>query len=82
MKRVIALVLALTVLGLTVFAGSAEAASEPTPNGVCGAVNMMASDAMASFFAEPPSGPMVRNTTQGTHGNDGMFHAVDVSGCS
>lgn len=75
MKRMLALVSALVVLGLPAFAGSAEASGpNETPNGRCGALNMLMDPTMLTV-------PMVHNTTHGSHGNDGMFHAVDVSGC-
>ncbi len=58
---------------LVALPAAAAAAPGPTPNGWVGACNMMlAGDGMDNA--------MVRNTTQGTHGNDGMFRAVDVSG--
>jgi hypothetical protein len=43
---------------------------------------MLASESMAGYFATPPFGPMVNNTTQNTNGNDGMLPAVALSACS
>ena len=60
-------------LGLTGFAGSAEAAPNPTPNGYVGACNMLQDATMDTI-------PMVHNMTQNTNGNDGMFIAVVASG--
>jgi hypothetical protein len=86
MKRAL-LISTLVAFGLAGFAGSAAATPPVTPNGFVGACNMAA--------AWPGLGPgkgvgvqegggmenaMVRNTSQNTNGNDGMAHAVFVSG--
>jgi hypothetical protein len=77
MKRVLAVVSALVLLGLTGFFASGAEASKlcPAPGaGSAGALNMMHDATMWQI-------PMVHNTTQNTNGNDGMFHAVEVSRC-
>jgi len=81
MKRMLVLVSAVVILGLTGFAGSAAATGpRPTPaTGYCGALNMLASDAMAGYFADPPTGPMSVNNP---NGNEGMSTAVAASDCS
>lgn len=54
-------------------AGSAQAAEGPAPGtGLTGACNMLHDPTM-------PTGPMTHDAPQG---NAGMYHAVDVSGCS
>lgn len=52
-------------------AGVATAGPAPTPDGWCGALNMLHDSTMGSV-------PMARDNP---NGNIGMFHAVDVSGC-
>jgi hypothetical protein len=75
----VVLVTGLVMLSLTAFAGSASAASGPTPNGYVGACNMLNDATMATI-------PMVRNNPDrdifAGNGNAGMWHALDVSGCS
>ena len=75
----VVLVTGLVTLSLTAFAGGVSAASGPTPNGYVGACNMLSDATMATI-------PMVRNNPGGDifagNGNVGMWHAVDVSGCS
>lgn len=58
---------ALLLLGST-----ARAAPDPTPNGVCGALNMVQDPSMLTT-------PMTHDASQG---NAGMSTAVDASGCS
>ena len=54
-------------------AGSAQAATGPAPGtGLTGACNMLLDPTMATV-------PMTHDAAQG---NAGMYHAVDVSGCS
>ena len=71
MKRVLALVSALVVLGLT---GTVTAEASPPSPAPCtlGALNMLHDATMLTI-------PMANNAPQGTAG---MFHAVGVSGCS
>ena len=71
MKRVLALVSALVVLGLT---GTVTAAPSPPSPAPCtlGALNMLHDATMLAI-------PMANNAPQGTAG---MFHAVGISGCS
>jgi hypothetical protein len=72
MKRAFGLLTTLAVLSLAGFAGSASAATGPAPGtGMTGACNMLLAGAgMANA--------MSRDNAQG---NDGMYHAVAVSGC-
>ena len=73
MKRVIprvATAAVLAVIALPATASPAAAGPNPTPNGFCGALNMlMAGEAMVNA--------MVLHTNP--HGDAGMFHAVAVS---
>lgn len=84
MKRRLAVMSALVALGLAAFAGSAAAASNPTPNGYVGACNMLASWPGAgpgSGVGVQPGGGMERAmSVDNQNGNDGMNHAVFVSG--
>jgi hypothetical protein len=75
MKRLVALVSTLVVLGLTGTV-SVEASTTPAPGtGYVGACNMLLDPTM-----RPGSGgAMDHDAPQGTAG---MNHAVDVSGCS
>ena len=71
---------ALIALSLSAFAGTAAAATAPAQGtGLVGACNMLRDATMATI-------PMVRNNPDGSifsgNGNAGMWHAVDVSGCS
>ena len=70
MKRALALVSALVVLGLTGTV-SVEASTTPASGTACGALNMLHDATMRAI-------PMAHDASQG---NAGMFHAVFVS-CS
>lgn len=70
------LVTGLVVLSLTTFAGSASAASNPTPAGYTGACNML--QAWGVGAQGGMENAMSRNNP---NGNLGMWRAVDVSGC-
>jgi hypothetical protein len=59
-------------------ATSGATPQNPTPNGYCGALNMVNSAAMAGFFNDPPTGPMAKDNP---NGNAGMFTAVGNSAC-
>jgi hypothetical protein len=84
MKRALALVSALVALGLTAFAGGAAAAPNPTPNGFVGACNMVAAwpgEGPGNGVGVQPGGGMeLAMSVDNPNGNDGMFHAVFVSG--
>ena len=71
MKRVLAVGSALVVLGLTGTVSAAASTPSPAPC-TLGALNMVHDATMLTV-------PMTRDAAQG---NAGMFHAVDVSGCS
>jgi hypothetical protein len=75
-KLATALVLGAAPLGVTV---AAYAASGPAPGtGVTGACNMVFTHGGTQL-----NGGMQNAMSNDTaHGNAGMFHAVDVSGCS
>jgi hypothetical protein len=83
MKHGLAFVSAL-VLGLAAFAGSAAAAPNPTPNEFVGACNMVASWPGAGpgngVGVQPGGGMELAMSVDNPNGNDGMFHAVFVSG--
>jgi hypothetical protein len=57
---------------MVAMAGAAAAAPGPTPGGYVGACNMLHDATMFTI-------PMARAAAQGIAG---MWHAVDVSGCS
>jgi hypothetical protein len=94
MKRVLGLVSALVILAFAAFTGGASAAPSPTPNGWVGACNMNSSwPTLSPGKAVGIQGTvewdgdgggmehaMTVNQSQNTNGNDGMFHATDVSG--
>lgn len=63
------------LLPLALNPGAASAAPHPTPNGLTGACNMV-NDAAAPHMFEA----MALHTAP--QGDAGMWHAVDVSGCS
>jgi hypothetical protein len=71
MKRVI-LAIASSAILMVAMAGAAAAAPGPTPGGYVGACNMLHDATMFTI-------PMARAAAQGIAG---MWHAVDVSGCS
>ncbi len=72
LRVALALTVVFAVLTLVLEPAAASAAPGPTPNGYIGACNMLQDPTMWTI-------PMVRDAPQG---NAGMFHAVDVSGCS
>jgi hypothetical protein len=78
------LILAATIVAvLGVGVGTADART-PTPNGYCGAYNMVR--AWPGGGANVPDGggmehAMTVNTTNNTNGNDGMSTAVGNSAC-
>jgi hypothetical protein len=76
MKKV--LILAATVAAALSVGVATSAATPTTPNGYCGALNMVNSAAMAGFFNDPPTGPMAKDNP---NGNAGMFTAVGNSAC-
>ena len=88
MKRMLVLVSAVVILGVTGFAGSAEAQPSPTPNGFVGACNMVASwpglgVQNPNGVGVPPGGGMQRAmTVDNPNGNAGMGTAVAASDCS
>ncbi len=69
-KRVV-VVLAGAALSATAFVGAASAATQPTPSGYCGALNMLSDASMGS----------VAMVHANANGDNGMYHAVGVSGC-
>jgi len=69
MKR---LVLAIVSSAILMVAMAGAAMAEPPGTGLVGACNMLRDKTMVTV-------PMARDAAQG---NAGMFHAVDVSGCS
>ena len=71
MKRLI-LATASSAILMVAMAGAAVAEPGPTPSGYVGACNMLRDATMASI-------PMAHDAAQGTAG---MYHAVNVSGCS
>jgi hypothetical protein len=72
MKRVFALGSALLILGVTGVAGSAAAATGPSPGtGLVGACNMINDATMGATMAHMPD-----------QGVDGMWRAAYVSGCT
>ena len=68
MRRPILAIVSSAIL-MVAMAGAAVAGPGPSAVGAC---NMLRDATMGSI-------PMVRDAE---HGNAGMFHAVDVSGCS
>jgi hypothetical protein len=84
MKRMLALVSILVPLELAALTGSAAAAPNPTPNGFVGACNMVASWPGAGpgngVGVQPGGGMELAMSVDNPNGNDGMFHAVFVSG--
>jgi hypothetical protein len=74
--RVVAITGALAV-GITAFAGSASAASSPAAGtGLIGACNML------NAWGVGENGGMANAmAVDDANGNDGMWHAVAVSGC-
>ena len=77
MKRVTTRVATTAVVGVIALAASAApapAAQKPTPNGLCGARNMMNENARPHMLAA-----MMNHTNE--NGDRGMFHAVAVSSC-
>jgi len=72
MRRLIIVIMSSAIL-MVATAGAAIAGPGAAPGtGVVGACNMLLDATMVSI-------PMARDAAQG---NAGMFHAVDVSGCS
>mgnify|MGYP001592701363 CR=1 FL=1 len=71
------LVAGLVTLSLTAFAGSVSAAPGPTPNGFTGACNML-----QAWGVGAQGGMANAMSVNNPNGNDGMWRAVDVSGCS
>jgi hypothetical protein len=72
MRRLIIVIMSSAIL-LVATAGAAIAGPGAAPGtGLVGACNMLLDATMVSI-------PMARDAAQG---NAGMFHAVDVSGCS
>jgi hypothetical protein len=81
------LVAGLVTLSLTAFAGSVSAAPGPTPNGLTGACNMVASwpgAGPAQGVGVQPGGGMENAMERNLNGNGnaGMERAVGVSGGS
>lgn len=71
--RPLVLAVAAVAAALLSVAGPAQAATGPAPGtGLTGACNMLRDPSMATV-------PMTHDAAQG---NAGMYHAVDVSGCS
>jgi hypothetical protein len=83
-KRLSVLAPAIVALGLAVFAGSAAAAPNPTPNGWVGACNMNSSwpglGVGNGVGVQSGGGMQNAMTVDNPNGNDGMFHAIFVSG--
>ncbi len=72
MRRLIIVIMSSAIL-MVATAGAAIAGPGAAPGtGLVGACNMLLDTTMATI-------PMARDAAQG---NAGMFHAVDVSGCS
>ena len=91
MRRALVIVSMLVVLILATFAGTATAAPNLTPNGWVGACNMNSSWPTLSpgnavgiggtvEFDGDGGGMENAMTVNNPNGNDGMFHASDVSG--
>jgi len=84
MRRAVIFVSAMVALGLAVFGSSASAAPNLTPNGYVGACNMVAAwpgGGPGNGVGVQPGGGMERAmTVNNPNGNEGMFHAVFVSG--
>ena len=77
MKRIAARVTTTAVVGVIAVAASASpaaAAQRPTPNGLCGAKNMVNENARPHMVAA-----MTYHTNE--HGDQGMARAVTVSSC-
>lgn len=75
MKRRIALVSSVVAVALAVGAAPAAADQKPTPNGLCGAKNMVnehSRDAMVTAMTEHTD----------AHGDAGMAGAVGRTGCA
>jgi len=73
----VVLVTGLVMVSLTAFAGGVSAAPSPTPAGYTGACNMLQSWAVGA-----QGGMENAMSRDNPNGNDGMWRAVDVSGCS
>lgn len=77
MKRVTACVATMAVMGVAALAGGASpvtAAQKPTPNGLCGAKNMVNENALPHMMMA-----MTYHTNE--NGDFEMFRAVAVSAC-
>jgi hypothetical protein len=71
MKRLLAVVSTSAIVAAAAFAGSASASSGLTPNGWCGALNMLQAGAgMGNAMSR-----------DNANGNAGMFGAVSASSC-
>ena len=66
----------LVVLGLTAFTGGATAAPSQTPNGYCGALNMV-----QAWGVGARGGMENAMSVDNPNGNDGMSRAVANSDC-
>ncbi len=73
----VAVAASLVALSLTAFAGSVSAAPDPTPNGYVGACNML-----QAWGVGAQGGMENAMSRDNPNGNDGMWRAVDASGCS
>ena len=72
----VALTTSFMALALGAFAGSASAATNPTPNGYCGAMNMV-----QAWGVGAQGGMENAMSRDNVNGNDGMWRAVAVSNC-
>ncbi len=76
-RRRLALTTGLVAICLGVFAGTASAAPNPTPNGYCGAKNMV-----QAWGVGAQGGMANAMSRDNSNGNAGMFTAVGNSSCS
>lgn len=73
----VALTTGLVAICLGVFSGTALAAPNPTPNGYCGALNMV-----QAWGVGAQGGMENAMSRDNQNGNDGMWRAVAASSCS
>lgn len=73
----VTLVTGLVVVSLAAFTGVASAAPSPTPNGFCGALNMV-----QAWGVGAQGGMENAMSRDNPNGNDGMSRAVAASDCS
>ncbi|NMM24898.1 MAG: hypothetical protein HHJ11_15680 [Phycicoccus sp.] len=76
------MLLIVVTMPVALAAAPATAAAPETPNGFVGACNMLNAMNVGANGDRGMGWAMVQNTRNGTNGNDGMWRAVDRSGCT